>query len=98
MRRGSEEFTYAFSSASATPVTLPDTPSPSPDCQGSVKARQDIAHPNLGTARLFLMLNPSNAVKHRAVTYRLRETESRAWGRKRLCTLDFGKVRYAGTA
>jgi hypothetical protein len=42
-------------------MSLPDVPPPSPDCKGSVKAREDIPHPSLGTVRLFLILD-SNQV------------------------------------
>ena len=49
----------------ATAVGLPTTPPTSPDCQGAVKAQQDIPHPTLGTVRLFLLLNSSPGVLHR---------------------------------
>lgn len=51
--------------ASMAPASLPPAPPASPDCQGDVKAQQDIPHPTLGTVRLFLVLNPSTAVDHR---------------------------------
>ena len=51
--------------ARMAPVSLPPAPPASPDCQGDVKAQQDIPHPTLGIVRLFLVINPSTAVDHR---------------------------------
>lgn len=51
--------------ASMAPASLPPAPPASRDCQGDVKAQQDIPHPTLGTVRLFLVLNPSTTVDHR---------------------------------
>ena len=45
--------------ASMAPASLPPAPPATPDCQGDVKAQQDIPHPTLGTVRVFLVLNPS---------------------------------------
>jgi hypothetical protein len=50
----------ASSSASPAAVALPSAPPPTPDCQGGVKAHQDIPHPYLGTVRLFLILKQSD--------------------------------------
>jgi hypothetical protein len=53
--------------ASMLPASLPPAPPATPDCQGDVKAQQDIPHPTLGTVRVFLVLKnpPTTAVPHR---------------------------------